>query len=157
MVVFENGVLPVPPTSTAWPPLTPRLWLPEADVKSTIKPAPAPLKSPWTSVPEWTRLPLLNKTLSVFWLPGLPVVIVIGSAQAVDDASAMMAKAAEASITRWNIWGIFRGLLSLIQLAREGKVLIGRAFQRATKRHKSTKWVSESLLVLFVPFCGYSP
>ena len=43
-------------------------------------------------------------------MPGLPVVIVIGSAQAVDDASAMMAKAAEASITRWNIWGIFRGL-----------------------------------------------
>jgi hypothetical protein len=39
----------------------------------------------------------------------LPVVIVIGSAQAVDDASAMMAKAAEASIKRWKIWGIFSG------------------------------------------------
>ena len=51
-VVFEKGMLPVPPTSTAWPPLTPRLPLPEAEVKSTMKPAPAPLKSPWTTRPE---------------------------------------------------------------------------------------------------------
>src|ERR1044072_6469521 len=130
-------MLPVPPTSTAWPPLTPRLPLPEGEVKSTIKPAPEPLKSPWTSVPEWTRLPLLNKTLSVFWLPGLPTVIVMGSAQAVADASAMITNSAVASIARWKIWGIVSGdSLSLINLARKGKVLIGRAFHSAHKKHK---------------------
>jgi hypothetical protein len=84
------------------------------------------------------RLPLLNKTLSVFWLPGLPVVIVMGSAQAVDDASAIMAKAAEASITRWKIWGIFRRLLVLDLLTRTGKVLIGRAFHLGHKKHKGS-------------------
>jgi hypothetical protein len=54
----------------------------------------------------------------------------MGSAQAVDDASAMMAKAAEASITRWNIWGIFRRLLVLVSLTTVvGRVLIGQDFQ----------------------------
>ena len=57
--------------------------------------------------------------------------MVMGSAQAVDDASAMMTNAAEASITRWKIWGIVSGdSLSSINLATvEVRVLIRQGFQ----------------------------
>ena len=55
----------------------------------------------------------------------------IGSAQAVDDARAMMTNAAEASITRWKIGGIVSGdSLSLINLATvEVRLLIRQDFQ----------------------------
>jgi hypothetical protein len=77
----------------------------------------------------------------------------MGSAQAVDDASAMMAKAAEASITRWKIWGIFfRRLLVLDLLTTNRKGLMETAFHLGHKRHKSTKWVSENHFCALVPF-----
>jgi hypothetical protein len=59
------------------------------------------------------RLPLLNKTFSVPALPGLPVVMVIGSAHTVADAIIITIKAAERVISRWKlkIWGISWELL----------------------------------------------
>ena len=50
----------------------------------------------------------------MFWLPGFPTVIVIGSAKAVDEAMTMIANAAEARIRRCRlkIRGMLRDSLS---------------------------------------------